>query len=65
LLATPVTPIPTDTPIFNVGLRDHILQGGKVVLANGSIVAKKEDVEQYMSISADACDVDFNEEGNM
>uniref|UniRef100_A0A914LW22 Uncharacterized protein n=1 Tax=Meloidogyne incognita TaxID=6306 RepID=A0A914LW22_MELIC len=65
LLATPVTPIPTDTPIFNVGLRDHILQGGKVVLANGSIVAKKEDVEQYMSISADACDVDFNEEGNI
>jgi len=65
LLATPVTSTPTDAPIFNVGLRDHILQNGKVVLANGSMIAKKEDVEQYMSISADACDVDFNEEGNM
>uniref|UniRef100_A0A914N6A4 Uncharacterized protein n=1 Tax=Meloidogyne incognita TaxID=6306 RepID=A0A914N6A4_MELIC len=65
LLATPVTPTPTDAPIFNVGLRDHILQNGKVVLANGSMVAKKEDVEQYMSISVDACDVDFNDEGNI
>uniref|UniRef100_A0A915MZ57 Uncharacterized protein n=1 Tax=Meloidogyne javanica TaxID=6303 RepID=A0A915MZ57_MELJA len=65
LLATPVTPTPTDAPIFNVGLRDHILQNGKVVLANGSMIAKKEDVEQYMSISADACDVDFNDEGNI
>uniref|UniRef100_A0A915MUB2 Uncharacterized protein n=1 Tax=Meloidogyne javanica TaxID=6303 RepID=A0A915MUB2_MELJA len=65
LLATPVTSTPTDAPIFNVGLRDHILQNGKVVLANGSMVAKKEDVEQYMSISVDACDVDFNDEGNI
>ncbi|CAK5054849.1 unnamed protein product [Meloidogyne enterolobii] len=71
LLATPDTSTPKDPTdgntsiVFNVGLRNHTLQNGKVVLAKGSIVAKKEDVEQYMSISADACDVDYNDEGNI
>uniref|UniRef100_A0A914KNF8 DOMON domain-containing protein n=1 Tax=Meloidogyne incognita TaxID=6306 RepID=A0A914KNF8_MELIC len=58
------TKISTIKPSFKVGLGDHILQDGKVILAKGSMVAKKEDVEQYMASSADACDVDFDE-GNI
>nr|CAD2154133.1 unnamed protein product [Meloidogyne enterolobii] len=58
------TKISTSKPSFKVGLGDHILQDGKVLLAKGSVVAKKEDVEQYMASSADACDVDFDE-GNI
>nr|CAD2122638.1 unnamed protein product [Meloidogyne enterolobii] len=58
------TKISTIKPSFKVGLGDHILQDGKVILAKGSVVAKKEDLEQYMTSSADACDVDFDE-GNI
>jgi len=54
------TKISTIKP-FKVGLGDHILQDGKAILAKGSVVAKKEDFEQYMTSSADACDVDFDE----
>ncbi|CAK5018758.1 unnamed protein product [Meloidogyne enterolobii] len=58
------TMISTSKPSFKVGLGDHILQDGKVILAKGSVVAKKEDLELYKASSADACDVDFVE-GNI
>ncbi|CAK5052815.1 unnamed protein product [Meloidogyne enterolobii] len=59
------TKISTIKPSFKVGLGDHILQEGKVTLANGSMIVKKEDVEQYMTSSANACNVDFDDEGNI
>ncbi|CAK5026679.1 unnamed protein product [Meloidogyne enterolobii] len=50
----------------NVGLGNHILKEGKVNLAAGStVVATKEDIEQYKAKFPDACDVDFDSEGNI
>jgi len=50
----------------NVGLGNHILKEGKVNLAAGStVVATNEDIEQYKAKFPDACDVDFDSEGNM
>jgi len=50
----------------NVGLGNHILKEGKVNLAAGSTVAAtKEDIEQYKAKFPDACDVEFDSEGNM
>uniref|UniRef100_A0A914NRY4 Uncharacterized protein n=1 Tax=Meloidogyne incognita TaxID=6306 RepID=A0A914NRY4_MELIC len=60
-----LTKILTIKPSFKVGLGDHILQGRRVTLANGSMVVKNEDVEHYMTSSANACDVDFDDEGNI
>ena len=50
----------------NVGMGNHILKEGKVNLAAGStVVATKDDIEQYKSKFPDACDIDFDNEGNM
>ncbi|CAK5026686.1 unnamed protein product [Meloidogyne enterolobii] len=50
----------------NVGLGNHILKEGKVNLAVGSmVVATNEDIEQYKSKFPNACDVDFDNEGNI
>nr|CAD2200996.1 unnamed protein product [Meloidogyne enterolobii] len=50
----------------NVGLGNHILKEGKVNLAAGStIVATNKDIEQYKAKFPDACDVDFDNEGNI
>nr|CAD2200901.1 unnamed protein product [Meloidogyne enterolobii] len=50
----------------NVGLGNHILKKGKVNLAAGSTVAAtKEDIEQYKAKFPDACDVEFDSEGNI
>uniref|UniRef100_A0A914M4T8 Uncharacterized protein n=1 Tax=Meloidogyne incognita TaxID=6306 RepID=A0A914M4T8_MELIC len=50
----------------NVGLGNHILKEGKVNLAAGStVVATNEDIEQYKAKFPDACDVDFDSEGNI
>ncbi|CAK5073175.1 unnamed protein product [Meloidogyne enterolobii] len=50
----------------NVGLGNHILKKGKVNLAAGSdVVANNKDIEQYKAKFPDACDVDFDSEGNI
>ncbi|CAK5036288.1 unnamed protein product [Meloidogyne enterolobii] len=48
-----------------VGLGNHILRDGKVTLAEGSRVVNKQDMEQNMTISDDACDIAFDKEGNI
>uniref|UniRef100_A0A1I8AXP9 Uncharacterized protein n=1 Tax=Meloidogyne hapla TaxID=6305 RepID=A0A1I8AXP9_MELHA len=49
----------------NVGLGNHVLQGGKVTLAAGSRVANKEDIEKYRTSFPDACEVVIDEQGNI
>ncbi|CAK5013771.1 unnamed protein product [Meloidogyne enterolobii] len=59
------TKISTIKPSFKVGLGDHILQDREVTLANGSMIVYKEDVEEYLTSSVNACNVDFDDEGNI